>query len=55
MDISVDIEDVEQFIISDKFRDFLLNNTSEFGTAAFILQSLLNAVDDMKEHMKETE
>ena len=54
MEISVDIEEVENFILSDKFRDFLLDNTT-FGTAAFVLQSLLNAVDEAKEMIKETE
>ena len=49
MEVSVDIENVEEFITSDKFRDFLLNNTTDFGTAAFILQTLLNAINDLKE------
>ena len=54
MEISVDINDVEEFIISDKFRDFLLENTTDFGVAAFILQTLLEATDKAKESMKET-
>ena len=54
MEVSVDIENVESFILSDKFRDFLLNNTTEFGTTAFILQSLLNAVEEAKRNLKET-
>lgn len=49
MEVSVDIENVEEFITSDKFRDFLLNNTTDFGTAAFILQTLLDAINDLKE------
>lgn len=55
MEISVDIEDVEEFVISDKFRDFLLENTTDFGTAAFILQALLEAIDDAKNKLKETD
>ena len=55
MEISVDIEDVEEFVISDKFRDFLLENTTDFGTAAFILQSLLEAIDDAINRLKETD
>ena len=55
MEISVDIEDVEEFVISDKFRDFLLENTTDFGTAAFILQSLLEAIDDAKNKLEETD
>ena len=54
MEISVDIEEVEQFILSDKFKDFILNNTT-FGTAAFVLQTLLEAVETAKENFKETE
>lgn len=53
MTIDVDIEEVEKFIMSDKFRDFLLSNTSDFGVAAFILQSLLNDVDEVRMRMEE--
>ena len=55
MEVSVDINEVEKFIISDDFREYLLNNTPEFGVAAFILQSLLDAIDEAKEKIKETE
>lgn len=53
MTVDVDIEEVEKFIMSDKFRDFLLSNTSDFGVAAFILQSLLNDVDEVRMKMEE--
>lgn len=53
MEVSVDIEDVEKFVVSDNFRNFLLNNTTDFGTAAFILQSLLSAIEEAKRNMKE--
>lgn len=52
MEVSVNIEDVENFILSDNFRNFLLENTTDFGTAAFILQTLLDTIDNVK---KETE
>ena len=48
MEVSVDIEDVEKFVLSDDFREYLLNNTTEFSTAAFILQTLLDAIDKVK-------
>ena len=48
MEISVDIEKVEQFILSDKFRDFILNEQNDFGVAAFILQTLLDEIDEVK-------
>jgi hypothetical protein len=48
MEISVDIEEVEKFISSDDFSKYLLDKT-DIGVAAFILQSLLDAVDKAKE------
>ena len=53
MTVDVDIEEVEKFILSDDFRDYLLSNTADFGVAAFILQSLVNAVDDARMKMEE--
>lgn len=46
--VEVNIEDVEKMVRSDKFAQFLLSNTTEFESAAFILQVLLNAIDAMK-------
>lgn len=54
MEVSVDIKEVEEFITNEKFTKFLLENTTDFGVAAFILQSLLSAVEEAKESMKET-
>lgn len=48
MEVSVDIEDVENFVLSDDFRKYLLNKTTNIGTAAFILQSLLDAIEKAK-------
>lgn len=47
MEVSVDIEELEQFIISDKFREFLLKESS-FEIAAFILQTLFDELDEIK-------
>ena len=55
MGISVDIKEVEKFITNEKFTNFLLKNTTDFGVAAFIMQSLLDAIEDAKELTKETE
>ena len=49
MEVSVDLENVEQFITSDKFTKFLIENTTEFSTAAFVLQTLLDRVEELKE------
>ena len=48
MEMTVDIDNVENFVISDKFRNFLLSNTTDFGTAAFVLQTLLDKIDEIK-------
>ena len=53
MEVSVDIEEVEKFVISDNFREYLLDKL-DFGDAAFILQTLMDAVDTVKESIKET-
>lgn len=54
MEVSVDINEVESFITNEKFTNFLLENTTDFGVAAFILQSLLSTIEEAKESMKET-
>ena len=46
---NVDINDVEEFITSDTFTQFLMSKTTNFGTAAFILQTLLDKVAEIKE------
>lgn len=40
------IEDVKRCIESPKFSECVLNNTTKFEAAAFILQTLLDAVND---------
>lgn len=54
MEVSVDINAVEEFITNEIFTDFLLNNTTDFGVAAFIMQSLLDTVEEAKRTIKET-
>lgn len=55
MNIEIDLEDIEQFVMSEEFRDFLLSHTTEFGTAAFILQTLLESIEELKVKEKEQE
>lgn len=52
MVIDVNIEDVKEFVYSDKFREFLLSATTDFGTAAFVLQTLTERIDEL-EHAEE--
>ena len=54
-EVTVDLDDVRQFIESEKFSQFLLANTTEFTTAAFILQTLLDAVDAAATQVDNTE
>lgn len=44
-EITVDLDEVKAFCESDKFLQFLLGNTPDFGTAAYILQNVLDAVE----------
>lgn len=47
--MEIDLDDIQEFVSSNKFADFLLSNTTQFGTAAFILQTLLEKIDELKE------
>ena len=48
MEMTVDIQEVEDFITSEKFTSFLVSNTINIGTAGFILQTLLDRVNEIK-------
>ena len=48
LSVDVDINNVKEFVLSDKFRDFLMSETTEFGTAAFVLQTLLEKIDEIE-------
>lgn len=52
METKINLVDVENFITSDKFTQFLLSNTTDFGTAAFILQALFDKINEIKESKK---
>lgn len=47
-EMSVSLEEVREFIESDKFVQFLLNNTTDFGVAAFVLQSIDDKLKEYK-------
>ena len=44
----VDLKEVENFIESDKFVQFLLSNTTNIGTPLFILQAVKDKVNELK-------
>ena len=51
--MTVNLEEVKTFVESDKFIQFLLNNTTDFCVAAYILQTLLNSLDKESEADKD--
>lgn len=53
MNLMVDIDNVKKFITSEKFTNFLVSNTTDFGTAAFVLQTLLEKIDELKKMEEE--
>ena len=44
-EMTVNPEEVRKFVESDKFIKFLLENTTEFSVAAFVLQAVLDRLD----------
>lgn len=49
MEIKCNLDNIKEYVNSDKFTSFLVNNTADIGTAAFILQVLLDKIDEIKE------
>ena len=45
--MSVNLNEIKTFIESDKFIQFLLNNTTDFAVAAFVLQTLEDKIDEL--------
>lgn len=45
-EITIDLQEVKDYIDNSEFTKYLLDTAPSFGCAAFILQSLLNAVDE---------
>lgn len=48
MEVNCNLEDVKRVINSDEFAQFLLNNTTDFGAACFILQTLHDKVKEIE-------
>lgn len=48
MECTINYERAKEFIESTKFSEFLLGNTTDFGTAAFILESCLKGLEDLQ-------
>ena len=54
-EVTVDLEEVKQVIESPDFAQYLLSHTTQFTTAAFILQTLLDAVDEAAQQLDNSE
>ena len=52
MEIELDLKEIEEFVTSDNFIQFIINNTTQFGTAAFILQTLTEKLDEINQENK---
>ena len=48
MEMTVNLIDAEEFVKSEKFTRFLLDNTTDFSTAGFILTVLFNEIDRLR-------
>ena len=47
------LDEVEATVTNEKFAQYLLSHTTDFAAAAFIMQTLLDAVDEAKEKLNE--
>lgn len=47
--VTIDLNEVEAFIEDPNFHRFLLDNTTDFAVAAFILQTLMERVREYRE------
>lgn len=54
LDIHIhDIKDAERVVTSDDFAQLLLSKTTSFAAAAFILQTILDAIKEAKAKLGE--
>lgn len=45
------LDKVEATVTNEKFAQYLLSHTTDFATAAFIMESLLNAINEAREKL----
>ena len=45
MDITIDLQEIKDYVENPKFTRFLLDSTPSFECASFVLQALLDAVE----------
>lgn len=47
------LDEVEATVTNDGFAQYLLSHTTEFSSAVFIMQTLLNAINEAREKLNE--
>lgn len=47
------LDEVEATVTNDGFAQYLLSHTTEFASAAFIMQTLLDAINEAREKLNE--
>ena len=47
------LDEVEATVTDEKFAQYLLSHTTDFAAVAFIMQTLLNAIDEAREKLNE--
>lgn len=53
--MNIDLDEVNKFVESDDFIQFLLNHTTDLGTAAYVIQTLHEQVKKDKASLKQKE
>lgn len=48
MEITLDLDEIREYVTSDKFKQFLTNSTTSFGISVFVLQTLLDKLDELE-------
>ncbi len=48
MDMGLDMDEIKSLVFDGKLTDWLVNNTVNFSTAAFILQTLIDKVNELE-------
>lgn len=53
MKISVDLNEAKEFVTSDSFAGYLVDNTTDLTIAMYILQTLLTKIDEDMEKIED--
>lgn len=48
MDAEINMNEIESLVYDGEFTDWLVNNTVNLSTAAFVLQTLIDKINELK-------